>query len=72
MQILECLFIAYNTAEPWGSGFGHQASTVFTIILSFLNLSNTLLVQPSTAASACKPEGLQIDMGQTYTGHLLP
>ena len=57
MQILECLLLAYNAAEPWGSGFGHQASPVFTIILSFLNLSNSLLVQlisMKKTASTCK------------------
>ena len=73
MQILECLFIAYNAAESWGSGFGHQASPVFTMILSFLNLSNTLLVQPISvkkkAASTCKLEGLQTDVGHMYTEH---
>ena len=38
--------MAYNAAEPWGSGFGHQGSPVFTIILSFLNISDQKL-QPS-------------------------
>ena len=46
MQILECLFIAYNAVEVWGLASGHQASPVFTIILIFLNISHTLLVQP--------------------------
>ena len=75
MQVLECLFIAYNAAEPWGSGFEHQASPVFTIILSFLNLSNTLLVQPISmikAASACKLEGLQTDVGHTILSIYFP
>ena len=75
MQVLECLFIANNAVEPWESGFGHQVSPVFTINLSFLNLSNTLLVQPISmkkAASACKFGGLQTDVGHTYTEHLLP
>ena len=53
---------------------GHQASPVFTIILSFFNLSVTLLVQPISmikAASACKVEGLQADVYYMYTEHLL-
>ena len=57
-----------------GAGFGHQASPVFTIILSFLNLSVTLLVQRISmikAASACKLEGLQTDVYHMYTEHLL-
>ena len=57
-----------------GAGFGQQASPVFTIILSFLNLSNTLLVQPISmikAASACKLEGLHIDVYHMYTDHFL-
>ena len=46
---------------------GHQASPVFTIILSF---SNTLLVQPICfikAASACILEGLHTDVYHLYT-----
>ena len=67
MQIMECLFIAYI-------GFGHQASPVFPIILSLLNISNILLVQPISmkkAASACKLDGLQTDVYHMYTQHLL-
>ena len=41
--MLECLFIAYNAAELWGMASGHQVGPVFTIILSFLNISETLL-----------------------------
>ena len=57
-----------------GSGFGHQTSPVFTIIISFLNISNTSLVQPifmKKAASACKFEGLKTDVYHMYTEHLL-
>ena len=53
---------------------GHQASPVFAIILSILNISNTLLVQPISVikvASVCKLEGLHIDMYRMYTEHLL-
>ena len=74
VQILECLFIAYNAAEPWGSGFWHQASHVFTIILSFLNISNILLVHAVSikkAASASKLAGLQTDVYHMYAEHLL-
>ena len=74
MQILECLLLPYNAAEPWRSGFGHQAGPVFTIILSFLNIAGTLLVQlisMMTTASACKLEGLQTDVHHMYTEHLL-
>ena len=70
MQILECLFLECNAAEPWGAGFGHQASSLFTIILSFLNLSKTLLVQPISmikVASACILEGLHTDAYHLYT-----
>ena len=70
----ECLFIAYNAAEPWGSGIGHLATLVFTIILSFLNVSDTLLVQlifMIKAASACKLEGLQSYVYHMYAEHLL-
>ena len=73
MQILECLFIVYNAAERWGLVSEQQASPVFTVILSFLNLSYTLLVQPTSmneAASACTLEGLQTDMYHVYTKHL--
>ena len=73
MQILECLFIAYNAAELWGSGFRHQDSPVFFTILSFLNISDTLLVQLISmliAASTYKLEGLQTDVCQIYTEHL--
>ena len=66
--------MAYNAAEPWGSGFGHQASPVFTIILSFLNISNTLLVHPISMkkiASARKLVGLRADVCYMYTEHLL-
>ena len=59
----------------WGVASGHQASPVFTIILSFWNLSDTLLVQPISmikAASACKFEGLQADVYHVYTKYLLP
>ena len=55
-----------------GAGFG-QASPVSTIILSYLNLSDTLLVQPITmikAESACKFEELQTDVFHMYTEHL--
>ena len=45
VQIVECLFIAYNAAEPWGLVSGHQANPVFTIIISFSKSSNTLLIQ---------------------------
>ena len=58
-----------------GCGFGHQASPVFTKILSFLNISHILLVQLSCmkkAVSACKLEGLQTDVCHAYTEHLLP
>ena len=74
MQILVCLFTTYNAAEPWGSGFGHQAIPVFTKILSFLNMSDTLLVHPISmikAAPACKFEGLQTDVHHMYTEHIL-
>ena len=73
MQILECLFTAYNAAELWGLASGHQASPIFTIILSFLNSSNTLLVQPISmikVASACKFEGLQTDVYHMCIEHL--
>ena len=48
---------------------GHQASPVFTIILSFLNIAYTLLVQLSfiKAASACILEGLHTDVYHLYT-----
>ena len=74
MQILECLFIAHNEAELLHVDSGHQASPVFTIILSFLNIAHTLLVQPIyfiKAASACILEGLHTDMYHAYTKHLL-
>ena len=45
VQILECLFIAYYAAKPWGLVSKQQANPVFTIILSFSNISDTLLVQ---------------------------
>ena len=64
----------HNAAESWGLVLGHQASPVFTIILSFLNISDTLLVQlisMKKAASACKLEGLQTDVHDVYTEHLL-
>ena len=69
MQILECLFIAYNTAELLGLASGHQASPIFTIILSLLNISKTLQVQPISmlkVASACKLEGLHTDVFHVY------
>ena len=43
---------------------GQQASPVFTIILSFLNMAYTLLEQPNLlikAASACILEGLHTE-----------
>ena len=74
MQIIKCLFIAYNAAEPWGPGIGHQASPVFTIILSFLNISNILPVQSismNKAASACTLDGLETDVYHMYSEHVL-
>ena len=53
---------------------GQQASSIFTIILSFLNIAYTLLEQPIfliKAASACILEGLHTDLYQLYTKHLL-
>ena len=53
---------------------GHQASPVFTVILSFLNTSHTLLVEPICfikAVSAGRLEGLQTDVCHMYTEHLL-
>ena len=67
---MECLFIAYNAAEAWGSCFGHQASPVFTIILSFLIIAHILVVQPICfikVASACILEGLHTDVYHVYT-----
>ena len=49
---------------------GHQASPVFTVILPFLNIAHTLLVQPICfikAASACILEGLHTDVYHVYT-----
>ena len=65
VQILDCLFIACNAAEPWGLVLGHQTTHVFTIILLYLNLTNTLVVEPISmkkAASVCKLEALQPDV----------
>ena len=73
MQILECLSIAYNAAELWGLASGHQAGPVFTIILLFLNISDTLRVQPISmikAASASKLEGFHTAVYHMYTEHL--
>ena len=67
MQISECLFMA---AELLHVDSGHQASPVLTIILSFLNIPHTLLVQPICfikAASACILEGLHADVYHLYT-----
>ena len=53
---------------------GHQASPVFTIILSYLNIAHTLLVQPIgfiKASPACILEGLHTDVYHLYTIHLL-
>ena len=53
---------------------GQQASPVFTIILSFLNIAYTLLKQPIfviKAAFACILEGLHTDLYQLYTEHLV-
>ena len=74
MQILECLFIAYYAAELWGLALGTQANPVFTVILSFLNISDTLLIELISmikAASACKLEGLRTDVYHMQTEHLL-
>ena len=70
---MESLFIAYNAAELWGSGFEHQTGPVSTIILSFLNISDTLLVQLISmlkAASTYKFEGLQTDVYYMYMENL--
>ena len=67
MQISECLFMA---AELLHVDSGHQASPVFTIILSFWNIAHTLLVQPICfikAASTCILEGLHTDVYYLYT-----
>ena len=72
--MLECLFIAYLIAELQIWLCRHQAGPVFTIILSFLNIAHTLLVQPicfMKAASACVLEGLHTDVYHLYTKHLL-
>ena len=54
---------------------GQQASPVFTIILSFLNIAYTLLeklfLKKIKAASAYILEGLHTDVYQLYTKHLL-
>ena len=53
---------------------GQQASPVFTIILSFLNMAYTLLEQPIfliKAVSTCILEGLHTDVYKLYTKHLL-
>ena len=66
--------MACNVAELWGMGSGHQASPVFTIILSFLNISTTLLEQlisMKKAAPAWKLEWLQTDVCHMYTEHSL-
>ena len=55
------------------SGFGHQASPVFTIILSFVNICYILPEQPISmkkAESASKLDGLQTDMYHMYAEHL--
>ena len=61
-------------AELLHVDLGHQASPVFTTIQSFLNISDTSLVQLISiiiAASACKFEGLQTDVYPLHTEHLL-
>ena len=57
-------------AELLHVDLGHQASPVFTIISSVLNIAHTLLVQPICfikAASACILEGLHPDVYHLYT-----
>ena len=68
--MLENVFIVHSAAELLHVDSGHQASPVFTIILSFLNIAHTLLAQPIcfiNAAFACILEGLHTDVYHVCT-----